>query len=174
MCGLALALISTACTSNPQLDAAVGPSPTASVSNIAEPGTANRCTGTATKSVSGQTRKVRIKIAPCRVSPGEAPTLRLENTGTTTLGYGPGFRLEKETDAGWRSVNNRQAFTLPLVYLEPGDRSDAEEVAIYLGKPEPIPLDPGVYRVTKSIDLTPGKPQPPRMSVSRQFRVLNS
>jgi hypothetical protein len=171
--GLAFALIMTACTSSPQLDAAGGPSPSSSASNIAETGTANRCTGTAAKSLDGERRKVRIELAPCRVSPGEAPTLRLENTGTTTIGYGPGFKLEKETDAGWRWVNKRQAFTLPLVYLKPGDRSDPEEVAVYLGKPEPIPLDPGVYRITKSVDLTPGKPRPPRMSVSTQFRVLN-
>jgi hypothetical protein len=130
------------------------------------------CKGTATKSVDGKPRKVHMEVTPCRVPSKETPQLALENVGKSTVGYAPAFTLEKKTRGGWRWINRRQAFTEPLFYLEPGERSDPQPIAVYLSSPKPIPLHPGVYRVTKGIDLTPGEPRPPTMAVSARFRVV--
>jgi hypothetical protein len=137
-------------------------------------GPETRCTGSASKSIDGELRRVRLVITPCRVGPREAPELVLVNSGEATVGYSFPFKLEKKTPNGWRSVNRRQAFPLPLFYLEPAERSDPEPIAVYFKNPTPIRLAAGLYRVKKAIDLTPGKPRPPTMEVSTRFRVIVS
>jgi hypothetical protein len=130
------------------------------------------CKGTATKSVDGKPRRVRIEVDPCRVSSTETAYLVLENIGNITVGYDPSFKLEKKTPAGWRWINRRQAFTQPLFYLEPRERSDPLAIEVISDSPTAVPLDPGVYRVTKGIDLTPGEARPPTMAISARFRVI--
>ena len=132
-----------------------------------------RCAGTATASVSGELRRVRMQVTPCRVVSGKAPRLVLTNLGEAPVGYGPGFRLERKTSEGWRWINRRQAFPLPLIYLGPGERSEPETVAVYYDEPDPVALAPGLYRVTKGVQLTPGRPRPPTMEVSATFRVTD-
>jgi hypothetical protein len=127
--------------------------------------------GTATATVDGKPRHVRMKVTPCRVNLGSHPELVLANIGPTTVGYAPPFRLERKTARGWRWINGRQAFNLPLFYLEPGQRSDPESIAVYFSNRHAVELRPGLYRVTKGIDLTPGKPRPPSMVVRAMFRV---
>jgi hypothetical protein len=51
-------------------------------------------------------------------------------------------------------------------------RSDPQAIEVNFESPTPVPLDPGVYRVTKAIDLTPGEARPPSMAVSARFRVI--
>jgi hypothetical protein len=114
---------------------------------------------------------VRLLISPARVVPGRWPQAVLLNTGEAQLGYSFGFKLERKTREEWAWINKRQAFPLPLFYLPPGRRSDPEPLAVYFGEPEPIHLRPGLYRVTKSVDLAPGRPRPPTMSVSATFRT---
>lgn len=111
-------------------------------------------------------------VTPCRVVPGEPPRAVLENIGNATVGYGPGFKLEKRTDEGWRWINRRQAFTLPLFYLRPGETGKPEVLAVYLESPKPMALEPAMYRVTKGLQPTPGKPRPPTMGVAAVFRVI--
>lgn len=130
------------------------------------------CKGTATKSVDGKPRRIRIEVDPCRVSSTETAYLVLENVGSATVGYDPSFKLEKKSPTGWRWVNRRQAFPLPLIYLEPRQRSDPQAIEVNFESPTSVPLDPGVYRVTKGIDLTPGGPRPPTMAISARFRVI--
>jgi hypothetical protein len=130
------------------------------------------CRGTSSKSLDGEPRRVRIEVDPCRVSSTETAHLVLENLGNTTVGYDPSFKLEKKTPTGWRWINRRQAFPLPLVYLEPRHRSDPHAIEVNFESSTPVPLDPGVYRVTKAIDLTPGEARPPSMAVSARFRVI--
>jgi hypothetical protein len=115
---------------------------------------------------------VQLQIAPCRVVVGDAPKAVLVNVGDGELGHTFGFKLERRTDEGWRWINKRQAFALPLFYLAPNARSDPESLAVYFDKPKPIELRPGLYRVTKGVDLAPGKPRPPTMSVGATFRVV--
>jgi hypothetical protein len=130
------------------------------------------CQGTSSKPVDGKPRKVRIELDPCRVSSTETAYLVLENIGSTTVGYDPSFKLEKRTPTGWRWINRRQGFPLPLFYLEPRQRSDPQAIEVKIESPTPVPLDPGVYRVTKGIDLTPGEARPPTMAISARFRVI--
>jgi hypothetical protein len=131
-----------------------------------------RCTGTATISVDGEPRRVRIEIVPCRSVSGEAPRAVLTNIGETQVGYGPGFKLERRIDGRWLWVNRRQAFTLPLFYLDPGEESEQERLTVYFDSPDPVELEPGLYRVTKSLQLTPGKPRPPTMGVRVKFHIV--
>jgi hypothetical protein len=130
------------------------------------------CRGTSSKSLDGEPRRIRIEVDPCRVSSTQTAHLVLENIGYTTVGYDPSFKLEKKTPSGWRWINRRQAFPLPLVYLEPRQRSDPQAIEVNFDSPTPVPLDPGVYRVTKAIDLIPGEARPPSMAVSARFRVI--
>jgi hypothetical protein len=112
-----------------------------------------------------------MEIAPCKVVPGEEPSAILTNIGRGRLGYGPGFRLEKRIDHGWRWINKRQAFELPLLYLRPKEQSEPEPIAVYFAKPDPVELEPGLYRVGKGVLLAPGQPRPPAMTVRATFRV---
>jgi hypothetical protein len=132
------------------------------------------CSGTASKSLNGREREVRLVVRPCRVAPGETAKLVLINDGEATLGHSFGFSLEKRTTAGWRWINKRQAFPLPLFYLRPGKKSEPEPIAVYFDKPTPLQLSPGLYRVTKDLDLAPGTPRPPTMTVRSRLQVIDS
>ncbi len=170
----ALLVAATACTPNG------GSAPAAPVTREQHPSTGatsppqTKCTGSAARSISREQHRVRLVVTPCRVAPGEAPRLVLANTGNTTLGYSFPFKLEKKTASGWRWINRRQGFPIPLIYLQPGQRSDPERIAVYLKKPTPVRLRPGLYRVSKDLDLTAGKPRPPTITVSGRFRVVAS
>jgi hypothetical protein len=128
-------------------------------------------TGRARTVLDGKLKAVQLRIRPAQVVQGEAPRTVLVNVGEGQLGYSFGFKLERKGEEQWRWVNRRQAFPLPLFYLAPGRRSDPEKVEVFVDMPKPITLRPGLYRVTKSLDLAPGKPRPPRMDVSATFRV---
>lgn len=135
-------------------------------------GSSARCTDETATWFEGKRIAIRLRITPCRVVVGDAPQAVLVNIGDGELGYGFVFKLERRRDEGWRWVNKRQAFPLPLFYLAPDARSDPESLAVYFNKPKPIELRPGLYRVTKSVDLTPGKPRPPTMDIRAAFRVV--
>ena len=132
----------------------------------------NRCSRTATASINGEPRQVRIEVVPCRAVSGQAPRAVLTNIGETQVGYGPGFKLERKIDGRWLWVNRRQPFTLPVFYLDPGEEGEQEPLAVYFDSPDPVELEPGLYRVTKSLQLTPGKPRPPTMGVRVKFRIV--
>ena len=106
----------------------------------------------------------------------KAPVAVLVNSSDRELGYGPGFKLERKTAAGWRWVNRKQAFNLPLFFLRPHGRGKPEPIAVYIGKPRPRSLAPGLYRVTKGVNLDPngGTAPPPTLDVSATFRVVPS
>jgi hypothetical protein len=146
----------------------------ASTSPAPRVGRETRCTGTTTRSVAGKIRKVRIDISPCRVAPGEPPDLVLANLGAAPVGYSPGFKLEKMTGGGWRWVNRKQGFRLPLFYLKPTHQSEPEPIVVFLDEPQPVQLRPGIYRATKGISLSPGKAHPATLHVRAVFRVVDS
>ena len=130
-------------------------------------------TGRARTVLDGKLKAVQLRIRPAEVVHEQAPKAILVNEGEGQLGYGPGFKLERKGDQRWRWVNKRQAFPLPLFYLAPDQRSDPETIVVFIDEPEPVTLRPGLYRVTKSVDLAPGRPRPPRMNVSATFRVTH-
>jgi hypothetical protein len=131
----------------------------------------SRCFSSASETLNGLRKRVRMEVYPCRVDEDDVSRLVLTNTGEGWLGYTFGFKLEKKTSEGWRWINRRQAFPLPLILLRVGQQSGPERIEVYFSKPRPERLTPGRYRVTKGLDLTPGKLRPPTMSVSAQFMV---
>jgi hypothetical protein len=62
--------------------------------------------------------------------------------------------LDRRVNGRWHWINRRQGFTLPLFYLEAGEKGEPESLAVYLGSPDPVELSPGHYRVTKGVQLT--------------------
>jgi hypothetical protein len=139
--------------------------------NSSDPGPSG-CTGQARTSFEGKRMAIRLRITPCRVVVGDAPKVVLVNVGDGELGYTFGFKLERRTEQGWRWVNKRQGFLLPLFYLAAGKRSDPESLDVYFNEPKPVELWPGLYRVTKGVDLAPGTPRPPTMDVTATFQVI--
>ena len=135
-------------------------------------GREDKCAGDAKAPMNGPTRRVRIEITPCRVESGETPTAVLTNIGRAPLGYGPGFVLERRTAHAWRWINRRQAFPLPLFRLPAGERSDPEQIAVYFSTLQPVELKPGLYRVSKGVQLGQGV-QPPTLTVHARFRVID-
>lgn len=169
-------LAMVACTANsPDGPDSSGNSPRAVQQNASatkSSGSKRACAGEGLTNFQGNRIAVRLRIVPCRLPVGDAPRAVLINIGEGTLGYGFGFELEHRSDRGWRLVNRRQAFPLPLFYLDPRERSDPESLAVYFDDPTPVDLRPGHYRVTKGVDLTPGKPRPRTIEAKATFRVV--
>ena len=130
-----------------------------------------RCTGRSRSSVGGVMKEVTMEIRPCPGESSSAPELVLINTGEGRLGFGPGFKLERKEGQAWRWVNRRQAFHLPLIYLPQGETSKPEPIEVYIDKPKPLAMKPGIYRVSKTLQLTPGKARPPTMTVRATFKL---
>ena len=122
----------------------------------------------------GERAKVRLMIRPALVREGERPSMTLLNAGKTDLSFGLHFKLEMRTPAGWHWVNEDQAFDLPLLHLSPGERTDGEEVAVYVDTPEPLPLAPGVYRVSRTVDTDASDEEAPSLDVAARFEVARA
>jgi hypothetical protein len=102
-----------------------------------------------------------LRVYPTAVDVADTPRFVLANTGAVSLSYGTPYKLERRTSDGWRWINRRQAWTLPLLSLAPGETSRPGPIAVYRVNPkarcphssEPcclrVPLRPGLYRVTK-------------------------
>jgi hypothetical protein len=111
----------------------------------------------AARSVAG----VELRVYPAAGDVAETPRFVVVNTGDVTLGYGTPYKLERRRNDSWRWINRRQAWTLPLLSLEPGEVSRPEPIGIW--RPNPnfercprsgpcclrVVLRPGLYRVTK-------------------------
>jgi hypothetical protein len=128
--------------------------------------------GIATASVGTRTARIELLVDPAAVTSEETPRAILVNTGEVRVGYSDPFALERRTGSGWRHVNRWQAFRIPLLILVPGARSDPQPISLYLTGPVRVRLRPGLYRLTKAIDVAPGQPRPPYMHVRTTFRVL--
>ncbi len=115
--------------------------------------------------------RVRLIVTPSLVGRGDAPKAVLVNAGDGLLGYGFTFQLERRAKDGWRWVNARQGFPLALLYLAPRERSEPQSLAVYFDEPAPVHLGAGLYRVTKGVDLAPGRPRPPTMTLTARFQV---
>jgi hypothetical protein len=132
---------------------------------------ARTCTAAAQKTLGQHRAKVRLEVAPCRVGSDQAPRMVVVNVGEIDLAYSPPFKLERKTGTGWRWVNRRQAFTLPLTPLKPGARGDREPIAVYRGSPHPVQLAAGLYRVIRGVTVAVGKRPAPTLQVAVRFRV---
>jgi metal-dependent HD superfamily phosphatase/phosphodiesterase len=45
-------------------------------------------------------------------------------------------------------------------------------LAVYFDKPQPLELEAGMYRVSKGIQLTPGRQRLSTMTVRASFRII--
>ncbi len=124
--------------------------------------------------------RVDLLVFPTGVDVGQAPRAVLINTGEVLIETNYVFRLERKTDDGWRWINRRQAWILPLLFLEPGETSRPVRIGIWRTNPDfercprsgpcciRIVLRPGLYRVTKGARVGA------RQLIARStFRVLD-
>ncbi|HYY34416.1 MAG TPA: immunoglobulin-like domain-containing protein [Gaiellaceae bacterium] len=126
----------------------------------------------ATATSGGRTVRVELRLEPSVVQSGESPRATLTNTGKVDLAYGVPFKLERKTESGWRWVNRRQAFILPLLLLHPGEASDPQPIELYGDESAPVKLEPGLYRVTKDAGPQDSYPAGPTLVVRAEFRVV--
>ncbi len=76
-------------------------------------------------------------------------TLIIENKTTETGNYGYPFILEKQENGKWFLINEKQAFILPAIMLEPN--SVSEHKAVF-----EAPLSKGKYRLIKNFYFDSG------------------
>ena len=76
-------------------------------------------------------------------------TLVIKNNTSEAGNYGYPFLLEKQENGKWFLINEKQAFILPSIFLEPD--SVAEHEAVFDG-----PLSKGKYRMIKTFYLDSG------------------
>jgi len=81
-------------------------------------------------------------------APGERVISRIENYGSTSLGYGEDFRVERRIDGRWKKDHELTpgGFFLWLGVLRPGRSS------LCSGAWLPRSTEPGRYRIVKSVD----------------------
>jgi hypothetical protein len=120
----------------------------------------------------GRIASVELRLEPSVVQSGESPQVTLTNTSKVDLVYGVPFKLERRTKSGWRWVNRRQAFILPLLVLHPGEISDLQPVEVFGDEQGSVNLEPGLYRVTKDAGLEGSYPAGPTLRVRAEFRVV--
>lgn len=118
---------------------------------------------------------------PAAVDTVQAPRAILVNMGDVSVVFGYGYKLERQTPAGWRWINRSQAVPLVLLFLKPGESSGPERIGIYRTNPnasrcprssEPcclrVVLRPGLYRVTKGVSFGQR-----HLTVRTTFRVFD-
>ncbi len=108
------------------------------------------CTGGDRSVVEKWGGALRLVIDPPIPVAGTIPDHVLVNETDETIGYGRPFVLEQQTPDGWRRVRSRCGFTLEGLSLAPGESSPPAPVAC---PGEDPPLESGVYRVTKEVDV---------------------
>jgi hypothetical protein len=128
---------------------------------------------------------VELRISPAVVEIKHMPRATLVNTGNATVQSSHIFKLERKTIAGWRWINRRQAWRLPVLFLEPGQGTHPQPIGIWRANPEVsrcpraqrpccirVLLRPGLYRVTKAAELVTGRNRGRDLIVRATFRVV--
>ena len=92
--------------------------------------------------------KITLSVKPDSLTENGL-TLVIKNNTDEAGNYGYPFILEKLENGKWYLVNEKQAFILPSIFLEPD--SVAEHKAVFEG-----PLSKGKYRMIKSFYLESG------------------
>ena len=140
--------------------------------------------GVDTAEIERRTARLELRVFPGAVHVNEVPRAILVNSGEATVQFGHPFQLERKTSAGWRWINRRQAWTLPLLFVEPGESSRAQEIGKWRMSPSPFPcspgrppccvrvlLRPGLYRVTKGAKVVTADGRGRSLLVRATFRV---
>jgi len=103
---------------------------------------------------------VILKVDRTTVGPGASIRLRLDNLGKTKVRYGNAFLLERSQAGRWIRLPRDKPFFSPLFELAPGEHSSWQVARV------PTHSPPGVYRVSKSIEVSNRK-----VSRAATFRV---
>ena len=127
--------------------------------------------GESSTRIGGKLAGIQMMVRPALVDEGERPAMSFVNLGDVELSYGLHFKLEARTPTGWLWINRDQAFRLPLLFLAPNKNSDREQIAVYYDSPEPVPLSPGTYRVSRTFEVDAMDPSAPSLAVSANFEV---
>lgn len=129
-------------------------------------------TGKTSKRIGGELAQVRMIVTPARVPEGQQPSMILQNLGEIDLSHGLDFRVEVRTPSGWHWVNRDQAFRSPLLHLPAGSSTDPSEIGVYFDSPDPVPLAPGVYRVSTYLQTDAVEVTAPSLAVAARFEVV--
>ena len=90
---------------------------------------------------------VALDAEPSVVAPGESVTITITNNSEETVGWGYQYELHRRVGDDWTSVPLEGGFQLPLLTLPPGETRVTNEIN--------QALEPGTYRVTKSVSIPP-------------------
>jgi hypothetical protein len=131
-----------------------------------------------------RTARLELRVFPGAVGVNEVPRAVLVNTGDVTVEFGHPFQLERKTSAGWRWINRGQAWTLPLLFVEPGESARAQQIGLWrmssaASRCSPglrpcyvrVLLRPGLYRVTKGAKVVTADGGGRTLLVRATFRV---
>lgn len=108
---------------------------------------------------------VYLLVSPGEISPEETPTITLVNASEGDVAYGRPFDLRS---GDGRPVNLSCIFTLEGLYLSPGSESDAQRLDACLD----TPLRPGLYEVSKDIQVNFEAGQGKELAVTATFTVV--
>ena len=96
------------------------------------------------------TDSLSMRMTSDVVVTGEVPRAIIDNQGPSRVTTGLAFELRHWTGTQWKLINRRQGFRAPLVSIGPGTRHQFD-VEVFFDTPTALTLDPGRYRVTKTV-----------------------
>lgn len=108
--------------------------------------------------------EARLGIDRRKIKPGGKLRVRIENLGTTMIGYGYPYGLQRRKRGSWIAVPTGP-FLLPLLGLPAGEAGECQVIRLAPNAP------PGPYRISKSVSGFPGPVGPERAVVRARFRV---
>lgn len=119
--------------------------------------------------VSAQGGEVVLSVEPDSLDGKGLPRYVIVNETDEVIGYGYPYVFSTKRGGIWREIKNhpRCVFILPLLTVQPGERSEAMEIGRCDKEGEAeIPL-PGSYRIGKEVELADGS----RVPISATFKV---
>lgn len=108
------------------------------------------CDGGEPRAVKQRGGTVRLVIDPSVPEAGSVPNHILVNETKDRIVYGRRFGLEQRTGDKWSDLQNGCLFTDERLSLDPGESSSPDPITC---RGEDPPLQSGVYRLTKEIDV---------------------
>ena len=95
----------------------------------------------------------------------ESVTVVFRNNSEYTVSYGTPYELEIKEDGQWHKINVEMFFTMPLMYLYPGESKDLEFNWINTHGE----LAPGEYRIIKNVTVESASPE--KIYVAAEFKI---
>ena len=119
--------------------------------------------------ISVQGGEVVLKIQPGSLDGKRPPLYRIVNRTVGEIGFGYPYVLSIKENGTWGEIKNhpRCVFTLPLLLLQPGERSEAMTIGRCDEDGGTQLPSPGLHRVEKQVELADGS----RIPISATFEV---